>query len=49
MMIPLFLVPMAILAHLAVLDRAITQLRDRGLTKAGSALSLRVEISEATV
>ncbi len=40
MMIPLFLVPMAILAHLAVLDRAITQLRDRGLAKPAGPISL---------
>ncbi len=40
MMIPLFLVPMAILAHLAVLDRAITQLRDRGLTEQAAPISL---------
>ncbi len=40
MMIPLFLVPMAILAHLAVLDRAITRFPDRGLTKPAAPLSL---------
>ncbi len=40
MMIPLLLVPMAILAHLAVLDRAITRFPDRGLTKPAAPLSL---------